>query len=90
MCIRDRSHFLLITPVVVNVVMATDIFDKELQDLRKNRWEKAFAADESTDCDEVVNLKATIVIEHIMQARSVSWMLRCLHTVPLQALLLLQ
>ena len=52
--------------------MATDIFDNELQELRKNRWERAFSGDEEADGEEVCNLKATIVIEHIMQARYVS------------------
>ena len=56
--------------VVVNVVMATDIFDKELSDLRKKRWEKAFDPEQSDEDDE--NRKATIVIEHIMQASDVA------------------
>lgn len=51
--------------------MATDIFDNELQELRRNRWERAFSEDENADDEEVCNLKATIVIEHIMQARLV-------------------
>ena len=34
--------------IVVNTVMATDIFDKELSALRKNRWDKAFQ--EKTTC----------------------------------------
>lgn len=58
---------------IVNAVLATDIFDKELNDLRKARWEKAF----STTADHVASsqnddTKATIVIEHIMQASDVS------------------
>eukprot|EP00980_Cylindrotheca_fusiformis_P007038 scaffold1477_cov94-Cylindrotheca_fusiformis.AAC.2 len=59
--------------LVVNTVMATDIVDKELQDLRKARWETAFAETpvrnanlSSDDC------KATIVIEHLIQASDVS------------------
>lgn len=48
--------------VVVNVVMATDIFDKELSDLRKKRWEKAFDPEHSDEDDE--NRKATIAIAH--------------------------
>lgn len=61
--------------VVVNVVMATDIFDKELSELRKKRWYKAFAAkvdDDSEDPQDDVNRKATIVIEHIMQASDIA------------------
>ena len=56
--------------VVVNVVMATDIFDAELSELRKKRWEKAFDPEQSDEDDE--NRKATIVIEHIMQASDVA------------------
>eukprot|EP00980_Cylindrotheca_fusiformis_P019595 scaffold6796_cov103-Cylindrotheca_fusiformis.AAC.4 len=51
--------------------MATDIVDKELQTLRKARWETAFAdtrvQDETSD-----DCKATIVIEHLIQASDVS------------------
>lgn len=57
--------------VLVNVVLATDIFDKELNDLRKKRWNKAFErADVS--CEHINNLRGTIVIEHIIQASDVS------------------
>lgn len=43
-------------------------FDKELLTLRNNRWKKAFSEkDESTP-----DLKATIVIEHIIQAADVA------------------
>ena len=59
---------------MVNAVLATDIADKELGAARKERWAKAFAPEncaaqnkELTEMD-VVNRKATIVIEHIIQA----------------------
>eukprot|EP00980_Cylindrotheca_fusiformis_P005059 scaffold1072_cov124-Cylindrotheca_fusiformis.AAC.5 len=67
--------------LVVNTVMATDIVDKELQNLRKARWETAFSeknsalqhlskeSDESETDRE--NRKATIVIEHLIQASDV-------------------
>jgi 3'5'-cyclic nucleotide phosphodiesterase len=57
--------------------MATDIVDKELKALRNARWEKAF----SETCDDFlfndtdrkrVNRKATIVIEHLIQASDVA------------------
>ncbi|CAB9505204.1 Receptor-type guanylate cyclase gcy [Seminavis robusta] len=60
--------------IIVNVVMATDIIDKDLGAQRKARWEKAFAE----DCEEkardplAINRKATIVLEHLMQASDVS------------------
>ena len=60
--------------IVVNLVMATDIFDKELGELRKNRWAKAFSKnDEDVEEDEdMENRKATVVTEHIMQASDVA------------------
>jgi CheY-like chemotaxis protein len=62
-----RADLLRFRQVIVNNVLATDIFDKELNDLRKNRWDRAFGDDEVDH-----NLRATIVIEHIMQASDVS------------------
>eukprot|EP00980_Cylindrotheca_fusiformis_P001906 scaffold437_cov111-Cylindrotheca_fusiformis.AAC.4 len=66
--------------LVVNTVMATDIVDKELQALRKARWETAFSEntliDPSTKTEESEtdreNRKATIVIEHLIQASDVA------------------
>eukprot|EP00980_Cylindrotheca_fusiformis_P003086 scaffold719_cov117-Cylindrotheca_fusiformis.AAC.6 len=63
--------------LVVNTVMATDIADKELQALRKARWEVAFSnvdsvADSLSDRVESEDRKATIVIEHLIQASDVS------------------
>jgi hypothetical protein len=65
--------------LIVNGVMATDIFDKELSGLRKDRWTKAFGSDPKeagtgvADADALAsNRKATIVIEHIIQASDVA------------------
>eukprot|EP00980_Cylindrotheca_fusiformis_P019623 scaffold6818_cov95-Cylindrotheca_fusiformis.AAC.5 len=68
--------------LVVNTVMATDIADKELQTLRKARWEMAFSnfdsasaellLDNSSSSVESEDRKATIVIEHLIQASDVS------------------
>ena len=62
--------------LVVNSVMATDIVDKELKNLRNARWDTAFKGQdtmvlESTSRD-AVNRKATIVIEHLIQASDVA------------------
>lgn len=61
--------------LMVNTVLATDIFDKELQALRKNRWDTAFRhisqQVDSTPEDDI-NRKATIVIEHLIQASDVA------------------
>merc|ERR1712194_40444 len=62
--------------LVVNTVMATDIVDKELQNLRKMRWEKAFSSAKEplrlSTPQLDINRKATIVIEHLIQASDVS------------------
>ena len=63
--------------LIVNAVMATDIADKEQAAFRKKRWEKAFSGGDGTDnvsasTQEDVNRKATIVIEHLIQASDVS------------------
>ena len=91
--------------LLINSVIATDIFDKELGTLRKNRWAKAFADttgggssnhhsssnqsltgshstdgphttsnshSTSLDSKQDVNRKATIVIEHLIQASDVA------------------
>jgi hypothetical protein len=59
--------------LIVNSVMATDIFDPELGALRKARWAKAFGPEqpEWTGRD-AVDRKATIVIEHVIQASDVA------------------
>jgi hypothetical protein len=68
--------------LIVNVVMATDIFDKESKAFRNQRWDKAFHTDGIPEvvtldpmpvltCDSA-DLKATIVIEHIIQASDVA------------------
>jgi 3'5'-cyclic nucleotide phosphodiesterase len=58
---------------IVNLVLATDIFDKELNDLRKQRWIKAFSENNDLSCPrEQADRKATIVIVHLMQASDVS------------------
>jgi hypothetical protein len=71
---EEQAHF---RQLVVNAIMATDIFDKQMAELRKLRWEKAFG---DPDVDETngghdkdhLDRRATIVIEHIMQASDVA------------------
>eukprot|EP00980_Cylindrotheca_fusiformis_P025408 scaffold13613_cov114-Cylindrotheca_fusiformis.AAC.5 len=55
--------------------MATDIADKELQTLRKNRWDTAFSETFASMTESETtreDRKATIVIEHLIQASDVS------------------
>mmetsp|Transcript_15183 Transcript_15183/g.37249 ORF Transcript_15183/g.37249 Transcript_15183/m.37249 type:complete len:1173 (+) Transcript_15183:65-3583(+) len=59
--------------LVVNTVLATDIVDKELQELRKKRWETAFSGVFLHEPEGVtMDRKATIVIEHLIQASDVA------------------
>jgi 3'5'-cyclic nucleotide phosphodiesterase len=82
-----KTEFVRFRQLVVNSVLATDIMDPELKHIRNARWEKAFADPASsspiggavaavdlvpeTTADQV-NRKATIVIEHMIQASDVS------------------
>jgi hypothetical protein len=62
--------------LVVNSILATDVFDAELVKLRNARWEKAFLEESEEGMEEPpvdkTDLKATIVIEHIIQAADVA------------------
>lgn len=60
--------------LVVNTVLATDIMDKDLKKLRNERWEKAFspALKDAEKHQDQINRKATIVLEHLIQASDVS------------------
>jgi len=72
---ENKQEQLRFRQLVINCVMATDIFDKELSAFRKARWEKGF----STHCRSwsandrsLSNLKATSLIEYIIQASDVA------------------
>ena len=75
----NKEELVRFRQLTVNAVMATDIMDKRLGAARKERWNKAFSDDivpfdnrrpESEEEDR--NRKATIVIEHIIQASDVA------------------
>jgi len=68
----SESEFNRFRQLIVNSVMATDIADKELKKLRNARWEKAFSGETPEDLDEDRNRKATIVIEHLIQASDIA------------------
>lgn len=72
----DVQHF---RQLVVNLGLATDIFDPELSKFRTNRWSEAFGNHTGTQADEdrpmskfCSDRRATIVIEHLIQASDVS------------------
>jgi 3'5'-cyclic nucleotide phosphodiesterase len=60
--------------LLVNLIMATDIFEPNQKAARNARWERLFHSDlrDKVDDSEYRTLKASIVIEHIIQAADVS------------------
>ena len=55
-------------------MIATDIFDKDHGAFRKARWAKAFDegnASNEDDSAEALDRKATIVLEHLIQAADI-------------------
>ena len=68
----DEDELVRFRALLVNSVLATDIFDADLGALRKRRWEKAFSIPDELANAEDINRKATIVIEHLIQASDVS------------------
>lgn len=79
--VGNQSELAYFRQLFVNTVMATDVMDKDLGLLRKARWERAFAPttlqEENIEVGAIEtgqlsrNLKATVVIEHLIQARYV-------------------
>lgn len=71
---EDEEELCRFRHLIVNSVMATDIFDKDLAALRKSRWNKAFHEDDKTGetAKQKVDRKATIVLEHLIQASDVA------------------
>ena len=68
--------------LVINAVLATDVFDQDLKESRNSRWEQVFGgstyksntADNLTDDepDDIDSLKVKIVLEHLIQASDVA------------------
>ncbi|KAL7569394.1 hypothetical protein ACA910_010478 [Epithemia clementina (nom. ined.)] len=70
----SKSEMARFRQLVVNAVMATDIMDGNLKSLRNQRWDKAFSEGSRLGESRMVNTnrKATIVIEHLIQASDVA------------------
>eukprot|EP00980_Cylindrotheca_fusiformis_P001232 scaffold331_cov117-Cylindrotheca_fusiformis.AAC.10 len=69
---NTEDEFKRFRQLLVNTVMATDIMDKELGAIRKARWERAFNDSLHEDRETAANRKATIVIEHLIQASDIA------------------
>ena len=70
----ERKRF---RQLVINSVMATDIADRQVNQERQNKWDKAFrraVAEDATplQVQDDMNRKATAVIEHIIQVSDVA------------------
>ena len=73
-CAND-FEFRRFRQIVVNSVMATDLGDKQSKELRNGRWKKAFATGDEVQEESLSiakNRKATIVIEHLIQAADIA------------------
>jgi hypothetical protein len=68
----NRSEEAKFRQLVVNSVMSTDIFQPEMKQLRNDRWDRAFGKSIETDKKRAIDRKATIVIEHLIQASDVA------------------
>lgn len=69
----NEVEFKRFRQLIVNTVLATDIMDKTLGEIRKARWNKAFNEQPKQEAaKDNVNRKATIVIEHLIQASDVA------------------
>jgi hypothetical protein len=68
-----KEEMLRFRQIVVNSVMATDIMDPILKAQRNARWERAFADGiKGKLTREQTNRRATIVLDHIIQASDVA------------------
>lgn len=69
---QTESEYQRFRQVLVNAVMATDIVDKTLVEKRKERWELVFKAEQTEEPAVLMNRRATVVIEHIIQASDIA------------------
>ena len=77
----SKEELLRFRKLVVNIVIATDIFDPGLSKRREDRWQRAFDPNHWTKsfggptspekADEEASLKATVVLELLMQASDI-------------------
>jgi class 3 adenylate cyclase len=67
---ETQAELLRFRQLIVNMVLATDIFDKDFNKLRTDRWQRAFH--ENLPDSVTKDLRATIVMEHIIQASDVA------------------
>jgi 3'5'-cyclic nucleotide phosphodiesterase len=65
------SDYARFRQIVVNIVMATDLFDQDLKSMREGCWNKTFSSrSENVNCDS--RHRSTIILQLIIQASDVS------------------
>lgn len=74
----NEEEFLRFRQLLVNSIMATDIQDTQLRELNYKRWEKAFNIETQThlSSQEVMNQRAAVVVQYLLQASDVSHMMQ--------------
>ena len=76
----DAAETTRFRQLVITAIIATDLFDAELNESRQNRWKEAFASTGSTcqiqakvvSAKELADAQATIVLEHLIQVADIS------------------
>jgi hypothetical protein len=71
----NGSEFRRFRALVVGALIATDILDPDLKKLRNMRWENAFSDSDivqNDDGERTLNMKATIVMQHLLEASDVA------------------
>jgi len=69
---RTSAELEYFRQVTVNAVLATDLFDKDLQTIREERWQRASVQSASGEGEQSTNLEATAVMEVVMQASNIA------------------
>jgi 3'5'-cyclic nucleotide phosphodiesterase/Adenylate and Guanylate cyclase catalytic domain len=68
----DISELRRFRQLLVNCVLATDMFDDELNDSRRKRLEIAFQEHSTEEPNTIISRKATVVIEYLIQASNIA------------------
>jgi hypothetical protein len=73
-CGNDRKETDRLKALLTNAVLATDVFDKDLKQERDKKWDRVFGIEDlnSDEAARLDSLKATIVMEHLIQASDVA------------------
>jgi hypothetical protein len=68
----DPAEVERFSSILLNAVLATDVFDKQLKASRDARWAHVFGEGSAAEDHEVLNtLKAQIVLEHLIQTSDI-------------------